>query len=875
MQQNMQYRHHGGGSYGPNQNQYGQAVNQDLYRSNHPGYAGNNNRIPTKAWTDNNNSNDLMPPYGQGSSHPQMMNNPPQMPVTAMRSPPHAAASMNQGAPQGQQHFRPMQSPAHSPHSWSQAQIPSPGMMHSPRTSPLPAHVRSPGHSQPFSPPAAHSINMPPHQPPQENGQISQSMNSSNDNPTNPLHSLQKMVLLEQDPKAMMGLPGNANEQYQNQCGSHSFVPEDGITNDSTKESQYSTYYNMDENRFESKPNNDSNDSAVYSSAHPMTNCNFPVPPHPSSNETDLKNIARVPGNLNPNIPEAFHSSSNQNSVPLQISSALEQSHCKSSIPQNDCTLKQNECPPHAESAPVFTDQTKAAVSTNTEQALESKSSSNWVTDASDPEKASVAQASFSDAAGIPHSSISQERCVAFQPSPDNSSKETSSKESEISTVNNDKSSCKDHESYSSKEFKLESDIEKNNQAMQNPSICTLSSESQDCDSNITSSDSKSCSSYEDSHSSEKKNIDSNKIDDSYEDAQSLGVEDRSNSQPESCNPKTSSNESRSSSNPSPSSNDKNDIIDSHSIARTPVKVVIHRIRKSDTQDTWHVPGNTAKTNESENLTESKPSTGPQIIMLSQSLSEKSSSASSSATDQNVGKTDVNSPITIKEEPMDSPEKNSNTEKLNSNTDKKRGRPAGSKNRMKASVSTGGKNKRGKKGTRKKKGENSKQKQAESASKVKKVSKAFNGPYIHITGNKDNPSAISVVNVAQKEDEKLSKTQTKRNVSTAVSRIKNKTVGHLSTLSPTYDAYNRDKTWVCIFCQKGSHHGGLGDLYGPYYIKNNFDEKHSPSTSGTCASRNKRKRSETEDSKMPKKTKQVILSFIVYLTSFLCHLPIC
>lgn len=48
-----------------------------------------------------------------------------------------------------------MQSPAHSPHhSWSQAQIPSPGVMHRTTPSPLQSHARSPGHSQqPFSPP--------------------------------------------------------------------------------------------------------------------------------------------------------------------------------------------------------------------------------------------------------------------------------------------------------------------------------------------------------------------------------------------------------------------------------------------------------------------------------------------------------------------------------------------------------------------------------------------------------------------------------------------------------------------------------------------------------------------------------------------------
>lgn len=845
MQQNMPYRHHGGGGYVPNQNQYGPNMNQDLYRNNHPGYAGNNRNISSKAWTENNNSNDLMPPYGQVSPHSQMMNNPNQMPVTAMRSPPHAPSNMNQSAPQGQQHFRSMQSPAHSPHSWSPAQIPSPGMMHSSRTSPLPAHVRSPGHSQPFSPPAAHSMNLP-HQSSQENGQISQSMNSSSDSPGNPLHSLQKMVLLEQDSKAMMALPSDASEPFPNQCGSHSFVPEDGTMGD-PKDSQYSTYYNMDENRFESKPSNDANDNSAYSSMQSMTNCNYPVPSHPISNEMDMKNMGRVPGNVNPNIPEPFHTSHNQNSLSPQ-NAALEQSQCKSSIPQNDCPLQQNECPPHAESAPVFTDQTKAAVSTNSEQALESKSSSQWVADASDPENASVAQTSFADAAGTPHSSLSQERSVAFQPSPNDSSKESSLKSPEVSTVNSDKSSCKDQENSTpnTKEIKPDINVEENRE-LQNPSICTVSSESQDCDSNITSSDSKSCSSYDNSHTEKKIVGNNHEAGGNSEGVPSLET-NKSNSQSKSHNSEMPTDDIK------PSLNELSyDTSEKELAARNPVKVVIHRIRKSDSDDTWHVPGNTIKSNEPESKPESKPSVGPQIIMLSQAVSKtnenKSSVVSNAGDCHDAGKEDTNSSVHIKEEPNDTPEKNSNA-------DKKKGRASNTRSRTKAP--TPGKNKKGKRGPRKKKGEISKQKPNDIKGKIKKA-QTFNGPYIHIIGSKENPSAIAIVNVAQKEEEKLNKTQTKRSVSTAVSRIKNRTVGHLSTLSPTYDAFNRDKTWVCIFCQKGSHHGGLGDLYGPYYIKKDSDERNSPSTSGTGASRNKRKKSETDDSRTPKRSKQVVI----------------
>lgn len=871
MQQNMPYRHHGGGAYVPNQNQYGSTMNQDLYRSHHPGYAGNNNRnIPSKSWTENN-SGDLMPPYGQVSPHSQMMSNPTQMPVTAMRSPPHAASSMNQAQPQGQQHFRPMQSPANSPHSWSQAQIPSPSMMHSSRTSPLPAHVRSPGQNQPFSPPPAHSMSLQPHQTSQENGQISQSMNSTtsndNHNPSNPLHSLQKMVLLDQDSKTLMNLPSDGSEQFPTQCGSHAYVSEES-TNE-PKDSQYSTYYNMDENRFESKPNNPVNDASVFTPVQQMTNCNFPVPSHPVSNESDIKNIARVPGSINPSI-EDFHSNPNQNSLPPQLSnSSLEQLQCKSNIPQNDCSLNQNECPPHAESAPVFTDQTKAAVSTNSEQALESKSNSNWVPDVSDPEKASIAQVSFSDSAGTPRSSMSQERCASPESLSSSSlNHENSQKELDTSVVNN-KSSCKDHDNYAlknDKDLELETNSERHPE-ISNPSTSTPSSESQDCDSNTTSSDSKSSSSFEDSTGSGMKLTLRHREGTSYDDVPMPETENKNNSQLESWNSKASGKENKSPVKLSPTSNQKEK--ESNSPPRNPVKVVIHRIRKSDADDTWHVPGTSSKSNETVNKNEgssankvpeskSPNNTGPQIIMLSEAVSEKCESQNSNASnsvssaDDNhpFEKEDANSTVTVKKEPVDT------SHGAISNVDKKRGRPVGSKNKMKSSG--GVKSKRGKKGAKKRKIDNSKQKVTEIAPKNKK-SKNFNGPYVHIIGSKENPSSVSVVNVAQKEDDKLAKTLTKRNFSSAVSRIKNKTVGHLSTLSPTYDAYNRDKTWVCVFCQKGSHHGGLGDLYGPYYIKDNSEEKSSPSgnSAGTSAPRNKRRKSETDDSKTPKRAKQV------------------
>ena len=41
----------------------------------------------------------------------------------------------------------------------------------------------------------------------------------------------------------------------------------------------------------------------------------------------------------------------------------------------------------------------------------------------------------------------------------------------------------------------------------------------------------------------------------------------------------------------------------------------------------------------------------------------------------------------------------------------------------------------------------------------------------------------------------------------------------LSHFSKQYDYKNADPTWVCFFCRKSSHYRGLGDLFGPYYVR--------------------------------------------------------
>ncbi|GFW52790.1 uncharacterized protein CG5098 [Trichonephila clavipes] len=909
MQSNMPYRHHGG-AYAPNQNQYGQNMNQEMYRNHHSGYVGgpNSRNIPSKPWSENNASPDLMSPYGQ-VSHPQMMNNPSQMPVNSMRSPPHATSNMNPAPTQNQQHFRQMQSPAHSPHSWSQAQIPSPGVMHSSRTtpSPLPAHVRSPGHSQqPFSPPAAHAMNMPPHPQPPENGQIPTQppMNpaggTDNHNPSNPLHSLQKMVLLEQDPsKAMLPMMGDGSEQFPNQCGSHNFVPDETVNNES-KDSAYSTYYNMDENRFESKPNNTTNDSS-YSTVQQVSNCNFPLPSHPLNSE-EVPSTATVPSNNNSNMHDALHSVPNTSSPVANSASSAPLAQCKKNIAQNDCTLNLTKCPPHAESAPVFTDQTKAAVSTNSEQALESKSSPNWALQMpSGTNEAATTEVPFPKIAEEPSSSAKEnspsstnpetnakfEACVKTQIKQEKIRSDEIKNPCIVSTVpadtdeivsesppcDQDKPSDNKNASIkvNCKEEKL--DIPgKGDEKVATSTTIKLTAEVHNADDVEIVGNNLSIKKEATSRGDSKKTtMQRPKSNFNYEASPEIEVKEEC--QIDGSSPKIAKDCNSPSDYDSLPINAENCDSDSlKELARNPVKVVIHRIRKSDTDDTWHVPSTNSKEscNESscsetiaEKKAESKiPSVGPQIIILSPAVSQKKFGFRSSVASNNVITVSEESSIieTVeKDDDDETPPKKEITDSSNKSfntpgSDKKRGRPVGSKNKLKAGCV---KKKRGRKGSKKKKIEQTKNKVLDTSSKPKRLSKIFNGPYVHIIGSKENPTSIKVINVAQKEEEKLNKIQSKRNFSSTISRIKKKPVGHLSTLSPTYDAFNRDKTWLCVFCHKGSHHGGLGDLYGPYYIKDkNSEIKSGTSTSSPGAARRKRRKSEVDDIKPSKRARQ-------------------
>ena len=130
------------------------------------------------------------------------------------------------------------------------------------------------------------------------------------------------------------------------------------------------------------------------------------------------------------------------------------------------------------------------------------------------------------------------------------------------------------------------------------------------------------------------------------------------------------------------------------------------------------------------------------------------------------------------------------------------------------------------------------------------------GPYIHVEGFFHSPRVVRVVNTEPSDckkdkDKKETSAQqrAKRGLHDAEHRARSTNMGHSSTLSKEYDHKNVDESWKCVFCHNGTWHKGLGDLFGPYWVKleddtietNNFGSKSSRS--------GRRKRSEEDTSK--------------------------
>ena len=89
----------------------------------------------------------------------------------------------------------------------------------------------------------------------------------------------------------------------------------------------------------------------------------------------------------------------------------------------------------------------------------------------------------------------------------------------------------------------------------------------------------------------------------------------------------------------------------------------------------------------------------------------------------------------------------------------------------------------------------------------------FKGPFVHIQGDIENTRWTNVINFA---NDSLDPRNDKADLD-SITRITNFGIPSTS-LSSKYDVRNVDESWICMFCRKSSHYGGLGDLFGPYFV---------------------------------------------------------
>ncbi|XP_070068490.1 uncharacterized protein CG5098 isoform X1 [Drosophila takahashii] len=92
----------------------------------------------------------------------------------------------------------------------------------------------------------------------------------------------------------------------------------------------------------------------------------------------------------------------------------------------------------------------------------------------------------------------------------------------------------------------------------------------------------------------------------------------------------------------------------------------------------------------------------------------------------------------------------------------------------------------------------------------------FKSPFILIKPD----GCVSIKNTHSAEDVNEKQTKAKK----APHERKNLRGMHSSTLSNRYDADTTDSTWICVFCKRGPHKLGLGDLFGPYLVTSDCDE---------------------------------------------------
>lgn len=255
-----------------NSQSYGQSVNHfnDMYAcgSGRNVYAANipptiRQPIPTpnvKYWNSEQQMSQNSHNYNQGIPPPPLVSRTQGLSSPTLRSP-HCNASNSYSVVT-----------SHSPQGWSR----SPNVMHSPSTTPSPlpshpshtSHNRSPSHlpSQQFSPPLTTHSGITDSS--QQKSQVSgvsysnQNHSSSQVNASNPLQSLQKMVMIETDSSEMRTtayenipsatLQNNGTVPLTPNLIQKSYNNDQNINND--PDSPYPTYYNLDQNRLCTPP---------------------------------------------------------------------------------------------------------------------------------------------------------------------------------------------------------------------------------------------------------------------------------------------------------------------------------------------------------------------------------------------------------------------------------------------------------------------------------------------------------------------------------------------------------------------------------------------------------------------------------------------
>ncbi|ALC42149.1 CG5098 [Drosophila busckii] len=94
----------------------------------------------------------------------------------------------------------------------------------------------------------------------------------------------------------------------------------------------------------------------------------------------------------------------------------------------------------------------------------------------------------------------------------------------------------------------------------------------------------------------------------------------------------------------------------------------------------------------------------------------------------------------------------------------------------------------------------------------------FKSPFVLIKPD----GSLSIKNTHNAED--LNEKHTKKKHTKTPHERKNLRGMHSSTLSNRYDADTTDSSWICVFCKRGPHKLGLGDLFGPYLISIDCEE---------------------------------------------------